>query len=237
MWGAGGVGVIRATHLLCPLEVWNSDTMEVCLLSLTPSGGRGQLGWVAIMILNKHIRIFIPKWSDLSQWANISVFIFGECFQNSLFLTNLINYPANLTPSVGTKWCPISKTQTHLQSTNNYLVINIFGVSLIGPWICLQCGRPGFDPWVGTIPWRRERLPTPVFWPREFHGLYSPSGRKESDTTEWLSLSNILKHYTEYASKFGKVSRGQRTGKVTFHSNTKEGQCQRMSQLPYNVTC
>ena len=34
--------------------------------------------------------------------------------------------------------------------------------------ICLQCGRPGFDPWVGKIPWRRERLPTPVFWPGEF---------------------------------------------------------------------
>ena len=37
-------------------------------------------------------------------------------------------------------------------------------------------------------PWRRERLPTPVFWPEEFHGLYSPWGCKESDTTEWLSL-------------------------------------------------
>ena len=24
----------------------------------------------------------------------------------------------------------------------------------------------------GKIPWRRERLPTPVFWPGEFHGLY-----------------------------------------------------------------
>ena len=33
----------------------------------------------------------------------------------------------------------------------------------------------------------RERLPTPVFWPREFHGLYSPWGCKESDTTEQLS--------------------------------------------------
>ena len=32
---------------------------------------------------------------------------------------------------------------------------------------------PGFDPWVGKIPWRRERLPIPVFWPGEFHGLYS----------------------------------------------------------------
>ena len=30
----------------------------------------------------------------------------------------------------------------------------------------------GFDPWVGKIRWRRERLSTPVFWPGEFHGLY-----------------------------------------------------------------
>ena len=41
------------------------------------------------------------------------------------------------------------------------------------------------DPWVG----RRERLPTPVFWPGEFHGLYNPWSHKELDTTEWLSLS------------------------------------------------
>ena len=27
----------------------------------------------------------------------------------------------------------------------------------------LQCGRPGFDSWVGKVPWRRDRLPTPVF--------------------------------------------------------------------------
>ena len=26
-----------------------------------------------------------------------------------------------------------------------------------------ECGIPGFDPWVGKIPWRKERLPTPVF--------------------------------------------------------------------------
>ena len=53
--------------------------------------------------------------------------------------------------------------------------------------ICLQCGRPGFNPWVGNIPWRREWLPTLVFWSREFHGLYIPRGYKELDTNEWLS--------------------------------------------------
>ena len=33
-----------------------------------------------------------------------------------------------------------------------------------------------------------KRLPTSVFWPGEFHGLYSLWGRTESDTTEQLSL-------------------------------------------------
>ena len=46
------------------------------------------------------------------------------------------------------------------------------------------------DPWVGKIPWRREKLPTPVFWLGELHGLYSPWGHKELDTTESLSLSD-----------------------------------------------
>ena len=55
--------------------------------------------------------------------------------------------------------------------------------------ICLQCSRPGFDRWVGKIPWRREWLPTPIFLPREFHGQrslvgYSPWGHKELDRTE-----------------------------------------------------
>ena len=57
----------------------------------------------------------------------------------------------------------------------------------------MQCGRPGFDPWVGKIPWRRERLPTPVFLFGEFHGQrnlvgYSLWDCKESDTTKRLSL-------------------------------------------------
>ena len=49
------------------------------------------------------------------------------------------------------------------------------------------------ETWVTSLgwedPWRRERLPTPVFWPGEFRGLYSPRGHKELDTTEQLSLS------------------------------------------------
>ena len=42
--------------------------------------------------------------------------------------------------------------------------------------IRLQCGRPGFDPWVGKIPWRRKWQPTPVFLPGESHGRRSLVG-------------------------------------------------------------
>ena len=68
-----------------------------------------------------------------------------------------------------------------------------------GKEFTLQCGRPGFEPWVGKIPWRRERLPTPVFWSGEFHGLYSPWGCKESDMTKnYIWKCFYFKEYEEY---------------------------------------
>jgi len=53
---------------------------------------------------------------------------------------------------------------------------------------------PGFDPWVGQIPWRRAWQPTPVFLPGEFHGQrrlagYRSGGRRESNITERLSTA------------------------------------------------
>ena len=50
----------------------------------------------------------------------------------------------------------------------------LLGLGNQGVAILLQFWRPGLDPWAGKIPWRREQLPNPVFWPREFHKLYSP---------------------------------------------------------------
>ena len=35
-----------------------------------------------------------------------------------------------------------------------------------------NAGDLGLIPELGRSPWRRESLPTPVFWPGEFHGLY-----------------------------------------------------------------
>ena len=50
-----------------------------------------------------------------------------------------------------------------------------------------NAGEPDLIPGSGRPPWRMDRLPTPVFWPGEFNGLYSPWGHKESDMTERLS--------------------------------------------------
>ena len=68
------------------------------------------------------------------------------------------------------------------------------------PWwcrwqsICLQRRRPGFDPWVGKIPWRRKWQPTPVFLPGESHGRrsligYRPWGAKSQTRLHFHFLS------------------------------------------------
>ena len=45
-------------------------------------------------------------------------------------------------------------------------------------------GDLGLIPGLGRSPGEKTRQPTPAFWPGEFHGLYSPWGPKELDTTE-----------------------------------------------------
>ena len=74
-----------------------------------------------------------------------------------------------------------------------------------------------FNSWVRKIPWKRERLPTPVFWPGEFHRLYSPWGHKESDTTEQLSL----RAQTESAH-------------LNFNSNETMELCDIQKKFPFN---
>ena len=56
--------------------------------------------------------------------------------------------------------------------------------------ICLQCTRPGYEPWIGKIPWRREWQPTAVFLSGESHGQRSlaghgPWGHQESE--DWAT--------------------------------------------------
>ena len=49
-----------------------------------------------------------------------------------------------------------------------------------------------------------------------------------------LQRMMLLKCFIQYASKFGKLSSVYRLEKVSFHSNPKEDQCQRIFKLLHN---
>ena len=54
-----------------------------------------------------------------------------------------------------------------------------------------------WETWFQSLGWedplKKGKLSIPVFWPGEFHRLYSPWSCKVSDMTEWLSLSSMEK--------------------------------------------
>ena len=56
----------------------------------------------------------------------------------------------------------------------------------------LQCGRPGFDPWVGKIPWGRAWRPTPVFMPGESSWTEEP---------DWLQSRGSQKVRHDWSTK------------------------------------
>ena len=76
--------------------------------------------------------------------------------------------------------------------------------------ICLQCRRSGLYSRVRKIPWRREWLPTWAFLPGKFHGQrslvsYSPWCRKESDTTEQLTVSQTIFSFCRNIQIYGQT--------------------------------
>ena len=81
----------------------------------------------------------------------------------------------------------------------NVVASHIFPGGPYGKSVCLQCGRLGFDPWVGEIPWRRKWQPTLVLLPGKSYGWrslvgYTPWSNKELDTTEWLHFLSFLSY-------------------------------------------
>ena len=89
-----------------------------------------------------------------------------HCLLNSLFLKHLLN----------TYYVPISILGFPCGSGGRESACNV--------------GDLGLIPGLGRSPWRRERLPTPVFWPGEFHGLYSPWGCRVAQ--DWATFTSHL---------------------------------------------
>ena len=63
------------------------------------------------------------------------------------------------------------------------------------------------ETWVRSLGWEdaleKGMLPPPLFWPGEFHGLYSPWGLKDSDFSELVAMIvyggvSVLKQFTKF---------------------------------------
>ena len=70
----------------------------------------------------------------------------------------------------------------------------------------MQCRRPGFDAWVGKIPWGRKWQPTPVFLPEEFHGQRSLVGY-----SPWVMKSQI--YLSNYQTQKWRIEKNLKGGK------------------------
>ena len=107
-----------------------------------------------------------------------SIYIIIYDFNDFVYRHNYVNM---VTYIIIYTWNTYLHLQFCVPDLYNWLPTEYFWVPLVAQTvrICLQCGRPGFNPWVGKIPWKRERLFIPVSQPRECHGRC-----KKSDTTE-----------------------------------------------------
>ena len=71
----------------------------------------------------------------------------------------------------------VAKSWTQLSNFHSSLFFILgFPSDSDGKESAWNAGNPGSIPGMGKIPWRRERLPTPVFLPGEFHGQRSLVG-------------------------------------------------------------
>ena len=65
-----------------------------------------------------------------------------------------------------------------------------------GKIICLQCWRPGFNPWVGKITWRRKQQPTQVPLPGKFHGWRNLVGYSHGVAKSQTQVSDFAFTFT-----------------------------------------
>ena len=114
------------------------------------------------------------------------------------------------------------KVRHHLVTgqTNDQIIQRPLPWWLSQQWIRLQCGRPGFDPWVGKIPLRRAWQSTPVFlpgkslWTEEPGGLQSMGSQRVGHNSEWLSTLKLKN------KKINPVKNGPNPSK-TYHQRPK----------------
>ena len=161
------------------------------------------LVWVSCPGEREVVLLLCPTY----RWANLRCGLRGAHGHPS----SMLKPPGILHPELCT--LPIHKLPCGSTRTSwinfSFFLFNLIFIYLGFPggsdWrICLQCGGPVLDFWVGKIPLQWQ--PTPVFLPGQSHGERSPAGyslwgQKQSDTTEWLT--HIHTHIRVYLAELG----------------------------------
>ena len=107
---------------------------------------------------------------------------------DSLPLTSLVAQLVKSLPAIQETWFDSWVGKIHWRKDRLPTPVFLgFPGSSPGKESSCNMGDLGSIPRLGRFP-GEKKLPTPVFWPGEFHGLYSPWGCRESDRTAQLSL-------------------------------------------------
>ena len=111
------------------------------------------------------------------------------------FLSNLIKYHCRYVipgskVSSRSPWLIAVSLWSIFNLLSHFIGLPFIGLSWWIRWqsLCLQCGRPMFDPWVGKIPWRRKWQPTLVLLPGKFHG---PRGSSEPGRLQSIGSQRV----------------------------------------------
>ena len=112
------------------------------------------------------------------------------CFQNSFFVFDFWQFNYNVS------WCSTFPVQPVWSPLG-------FPGGLDGKESACNVGDLDSVSGLGRYPGEGNWLPTPVFWPGEFHGQrslvhYSPWGRRDLDMTGWLLLTFFRLHEFGY---------------------------------------
>ena len=165
--------------------------------------------WDSLLVI---IRFYpCEGWCSLPQilsllWICSSLFPGGKCFHHAILLLQREKSQLGECFSIF-KWllkATLSINESiwfSLQVPKCKITINHseYWTSLVSQ-ICLQCGRPRFDPWVGKKPWRRASRPNPKFLLAESPWTEGPGGLLSTGLQrvghDWASkhLENIEKN-------------------------------------------
>ena len=118
------------------------------------------------------IRVFSNELSLRNRWPKYWSFSISPSSEYS----GLISFRIDWFDLLAVQWTLKNLLQHHSWGSSILRCSALFLVHLSLCWwlkwlsVCLQGGRPGFNPWVGKISWKRKWQPTLVFLLGKSHG-------------------------------------------------------------------